>query len=370
MKKLFLILTLILSSSVHCQIESYHSKLEKITCETCHGCKNPTKEDPCLLNCPREKMELQYMTADRSPKLIELKTLSEKDNKYGKVEFSHRAHAEMSNLAGGCVMCHHFNAPGEVQNCSECHSPERKRENINLPDLKGAFHRLCIDCHKKWSGSTDCETCHKENTKGKPAGMEMTERIHPKVAIPEKKEYKTGLDDMPVVDFYHFDHINLYGFECKDCHSDESCVKCHAAKSVQKTLTLKSEDDPHGKCSKCHDTDENCENCHSANGKEPFNHKTKTGFDLSKFHSKLSCSKCHKTPGKFSGMNSSCTGCHSDWNSETFDHKKTGLELNEIHSELECENCHLERNFKKKPVCTECHDEISYPGSLPGKRVN
>ncbi len=79
---------------------------------------------------------------------------------YDPVNFSHRAHAEMSGISGGCKMCHHYNPPGKIVNCEYCHEKERNRTDITKPDLKGAYHRQCIDCHKQWNKSTDCIQCH------------------------------------------------------------------------------------------------------------------------------------------------------------------------------------------------------------------
>ena len=48
-------------------------------------------------------------------------------------------------------------AESPVKKCDSCHSAEAK------VDVKGAFHKNCIDCHKaKEKGPTGCMDCHKK----------------------------------------------------------------------------------------------------------------------------------------------------------------------------------------------------------------
>jgi hypothetical protein len=61
--------------------------------------------------------------------------------------------------------------------------------------------------------------------------------------------------------------------------------------------------------------------------------------------------------------------CHAGWKPGAFDHVVTGIKLSETHAALDCESCHLESNFAKKPTCSGCHDDKSYPTALPGVRV-
>jgi hypothetical protein len=128
-----------------------------------------------------------------------------------------------------------------------------------------------------------------------------------------------------------------------------------------------STESKHMLCSGCHDTEDNCEYCHRTEELKPFDHKSRTGFDLKGFHSALNCIECHPKKGEFAGLNSDCSGCHANWSPENFNHGVTGIVLDETHSEFDCESCHLE-NFVDKPTCDMCHDEdISYPDSVPGK---
>ena len=53
------------------------------------------------------------MSPANSPKIIKMKKLEVQDL-YEPVVFSHRTHAEMSGMSGGCEMCHHYDPPGDV----------------------------------------------------------------------------------------------------------------------------------------------------------------------------------------------------------------------------------------------------------------
>jgi hypothetical protein len=349
-----------------------HSKLN-INCKTCHTCDVPTKSEPCLVLCPREKLATVYQKPEQTPELFVMDQLS---NRYGPVYFSHRIHAQMSEMGGGCKGCHHYNTSGPILKCSNCHDSSRKRENVSVPDLNGAYHRQCIDCHREWSGTTDCNSCHlpKKDTKSDETvnlQKKYSNKNHPVVLEPKKLVYKTNSDKGKIVTFYHNEHTGIFGIECKSCHKDESCSKCHSPEQKQKVGNLSIEM-KHKTCSACHDTKSKsgCESCHSSKEMGPFNHLAKTGFNLKSYHSKLECTSCHKSASVFTGLNRSCNNCHVGWNSSNFIHKVTGLELDETHIEFDCGDCHENEDFSKKPTCEGCHDDKIFPESKPGKLVN
>ena len=91
---------------------------------------------------------------------------------------------------------------------------------------------------------------------------------------------------------------------------------------------------------------------------------------MTEHHSKIKCITCHKTKNEFKGLNKNCESCHKD-SDGYFKHGITGLMLDETHSEFYCKNCHENNNYKKKPICSECHedDDISFPKNIPGTRV-
>lgn len=374
MKILIKVLTsiFILSLFTLTGIAQDHSKME-FDCSLCHACETPTKSNPCLIPCPREKMMTVHRSPEESPAVVTMNKLEVVEDLYEPVIFSHRAHAEMAEMSGGCEMCHHYNPPGNVVPCNNCHEPSRQRTDITKPDLKAAYHRLCIDCHREWSNDIACESCHELNESGKSAFAEKDykeERVHPEISVPAKLVYQTPEYDETLVTFFHNEHNDLYGFECIDCHQEESCAKCHDTteppKSKDVEFTIK-----HKKCASCHDTEDNCESCHMTEELEPFNHKDRTGFELASYHAKLSCVQCHQTKESFTGLSSNCNTCHADWSPENFDHSKVGIILSENHIEWSCEVCHENRNFSAQPTCSTCHDEdITYPDFIPGEEVD
>ncbi|MFZ6032941.1 MAG: cytochrome c3 family protein [Melioribacter sp.] len=344
-----------------------HSKLN-LECRTCHSCDIPTKENPCLIDCPREELIRIDQKPEEAPRIIKIDKIKEK-NLYEPSIFDHYAHSDMSVMSGDCRICHHYNPPGNIISCSKCHSPQRKRNDISKPDLKAAYHRLCISCHREWSGEVECVSCHAPAGSQKNESYEAKEKksIHPEIKAPVKKVYTTDFTDGKLVTFYHEEHNKTFGYKCSDCHRNESCVKCHA---VNKSALKASPVILHSKCSKCHDTEDvnSCAVCHAKIEKPPFNHKQRAGFDISKFHSDLKCSRCHVTKGKFTGLKKECKSCHGIWTVDNFDHKATGLILDEVHVEFECENCHQEPTYRIKS-CDNCHDDKSYPKDKPGEAI-
>jgi hypothetical protein len=115
--------------------------------------------------------------------------------------------------------------------------------------------------------------------------------------------------------------------------------------------------------------DENCNRCHDKQPLPRFDHKRTAGFDLGRFHSKIACARCHGEKRNYKGLSGTCTACHSGWKAGSFNHSLTGVKLDENHSDLDCVSCHLELNYAKTPVCSDCHEDKSYPKAIPGIRV-
>ncbi|MFH1195619.1 MAG: cytochrome c3 family protein [bacterium] len=348
-----------------------HSKLN-LDCKTCHECDTPTKTNPCLIACPRTDMVTIHNKPEEGPAKIVMNYFLGVENIYEPVTFSHFLHAEMAGISGGCKTCHHFNNTGNILKCVDCHEVTRARNDISKPDLKGALHRQCIDCHREWSGNAECGSCHATNSDKKTkvkSGTDKTAKVHPEIVEPNRLVFETNYKEGKIVTFYHNEHTDVYGIECGSCHKNESCAKCHD-KTGHFTKTKKDANQKHKPCASCHNVQKNCNFCHSSEIKAPFNHYSNTGFDIGEYHGRLSCNKCHKQANNFKGLSSNCNVCHSAWNSTNFKHEKTGIILDEIHIENDCEDCHIDRNFKAKPSCENCHgDDIKYPASVPGKKI-
>ena len=366
MRKLIIIYVVFLFTLYGQDVPKYIT--QPLQCSTCHECEVPTKNNPCLRECPRQYFITVEHSAKEAPEMITIDRFKAIENHYMPVHFTHKLHAEMSNLSGGCQTCHHYNPPGRILTCTECHEKNRQREDISKPDLKGAYHRQCIGCHQKWNPEYNCQECHleignKEMTE-KAVPTEIKKNAHPKIEKPNKLVYKTDMEDGPIVTFLHSEHVNLFNIDCSNCHSDESCVKCHDRNKDKKAAPANM--NLHDKCSKCHDVEDNCSFCHSTKEKEGFNHLARTGWELKNQHKKLDCIECHKIKGKFSKLDTKCVSCHDNWTPENFDHKVTGLILDEIHVENECEDCHVGNNYQS-PTCENCHDEdIKFSKDVPG----
>lgn len=350
-----------------------------ITCQTCHDCAAPTKTDPCLSACPRARILPGFHSPESGPDVIVMDQMSKE---YGPVVFSHRIHGEMSEMSGGCYGCHHYNSTAmTILSCKECHPANRARENLSMPDLKGAYHRQCMDCHRQWSKSTECTGCHlKRDTKqSKDEALQKAKlagKKHPQVPLPKRVVYETRSQRGSFVTFFHNDHAERFGLKCADCHRGETCVRCHekkagetAAAAKDKTVkSTKSVEELHAACFTCHASDK-CESCHVAAPMQAFDHGRSAGWPLNRFHSPLACGKCHGEKKRYTKLSTECSSCHTGWTTKGFKHEITGLRLDETHRELDCESCHLEKNFAVTPSCAGCHDDKTYPGQRPGKLV-
>jgi hypothetical protein len=377
MNKSFHLLLIIIffTPAIYSQAEK-HSQLN-VTCKTCHACEVPTKDDPCLIACPRYLMIKEYPSPEVGPDVV---VIEELEDRYTPVIFSHKLHAQMSEMTGGCLGCHHYNTLGPILSCNECHSKERKREDVRAPDLKGAYHQQCLDCHRQWSHQTECVSCHQEKREGKSLNIteitsELLTKSHPTVERPTKIVYDTEYEESKIVTFYHNDHAKLFGLECVSCHKNENCIKCHDLEKISNGKNghydspMKfqlTEEERHKKCFGCHENNK-CSFCHKNEVVKPFDHGLRTGWALNRFHQNISCTKCHKSRTNFTRIDNKCNSCHSDWNIETFDHQVTGLILDEDHSENDCEDCHIDRDFSVNPTCDNCHDDINYPDDKPGE---
>lgn len=348
-------------------------------CGACHACTTPTAQDPCLRKCARE-VQLQAIEQTPSEKGPSVVILGELSELYLPVPFDHQGHAAMSEMAGGCAVCHHH-TPEENKHpaCKTCHEIGGSGD-IRKPGLKGAYHRQCISCHREWSGETSCSICHLPKTAvgGSdspriPSPDDLIGQMHPPIPEPDSEIYITEREGYPPtkVLFRHKEHIHDYDLKCSDCHREDNCTRCHAGtEHVQHVRTL---DEHHKPCFDCH-KDDTCEKCHFEEGKhppQPFDHAA-TGFVLSRYHQSAGCRACHRS-APYVALDSNCNKCHEDWSADTFVHAVTGQGLDERHAAADCEDCHEDRNFTAAPVCSGCHDEdegVAFPARRPGPQTS
>jgi hypothetical protein len=312
----------------------------------------------------------------KGPDVVAIKSIQ---NIYSSVIFPHRLHSEMSKISGGCIQCHHYNTSAKLHKCRYCHEKNRKRDDISKPDLKGAYHQQCMDCHREWSHKIGCNTCHKSKIGNNKTSLQKEKarivKAHEQLDTPDKIVYTTKLKKGSKVTFFHKEHVELFGFVCSDCHKNEVCVKCHDAgnslvKKANQIMSASSDSSSeyrHRICRNCHETNKNCAACHRNKVAQPFNHEDATRWKLNRYHKNISCKACHGNKKRFTKLNTQCGFCHSDWNSDNFNHDITGIILSEDHTVLDCEDCHVNRNFSANPSCDNCHDNKSFPNEIPGK---
>ena len=290
---------------------------QEVRCSECHTCPNPTAANPCLVPCPRP------MPA-QGPAVVLLNQLSAQ---YEPVIFAHKLHSQMSEMSGGCAVCHHFNQANRILACRDCHSEDQPK-TILEPGLRGAYHRLCLKCHREWNQDTKCSVCHALKTANSapvvaPDPSDIMGTLHPDVKEPVTKIYQTSDAQGKLVTFRHQEHIQRFGFKCAACHHEDNCGDCHRTKNVP-TVAM-SVMQHHARCAICHQT---------------------------------------------TGSSDICAHCHSDEEIPPFTHEQTGLALNEDHQIADCVDCHVDGRFHQEPTCSACHEaDVSYPAKLPGTKV-
>lgn len=361
-----------------------------LNCGCCHFCDRPTRQDPCVLSCARHRVpggDLQLLEQHG----LEVIILDELENAYLPVPFDHKGHAEMAEMAQGCVTCHHYTPEGwQHPACKSCHAILAAEADINKPSLLGAYHQQCLNCHREWINERDCDICHRpkagrhrsDDTAVGPTTDDILSQMHPPIPEPDTEFYRSRSEqsmDGRVI-FRHQEHVRRFGLKCVECHHEPSCTRCHRSKrepTPARTLAAH-----HGPCIQCHKGDMDipawdtgrCERCHWRQGQPKparFEH-AETGWPLTKFHQDRSCRDCHREV-PFVRLSTDCNDCHGGWSPSVFNHAVTGQVLDENHAGQDCEVCHVERKFDRPPRCDECHDEddegIAFPARRPGSRV-
>lgn len=334
--------------------------LEKLDCNLCHSCPNPTEQEPCLITvCPRP-IQSATSPVSESPDVV---ILDELENLYVPVRFNHKLHAKMAGMADGCQMCHHYqDISKELSSCKSCHPTDIIHENLAQPGLKGAYHRQCLGCHTQWDKETACEICHEKKAGGGLHGTATSFAVHTKHEPIEMKElitFETEYDENDKVPFHHRLHAQQYERNCSVCHIEERCSACHVHREDSHPMGDLDEIDLHETCFQCHEED-SCEHCHGRDPKDLFTHKS-TGWPLKSYHDDLYCRNCHAQRGAYMKLDNDCKSCHQEgWDSEEFDHNITGVPLDELHQQASCGDCHQE-GIGKPATCNACHvDDRTY----------
>ncbi|MFW6038953.1 MAG: cytochrome c3 family protein [bacterium] len=274
--------------------------------------------------------------------------LDELAREYEPVPFDHRAHMEMAAMWNGCATCHHHSPEieagamepaAEVPACRSCHAIDPKEAAVDMPSLRGAYHRQCLNCHKDWSGENDCEICHAphnaDSDAASPTPDDITGRMHPPLEPPGRTQYVARFTPAagPYVTFRHEQHVQRYGIDCAHCHHRDTCADCHADETdrhgpqrpVKPAVSWR---ESHGPCMTCHQ-DQPCAKCHHEDPDDP---------------------------------------------PPAFDHRVTGQALDDDHAALVCGDCHRDRAFDDAPRCDNgaCHGDqvVSLPKDRPGPVID
>jgi hypothetical protein len=259
---------------------------------------------------------------------------------------------EGKHLAVNCKACHKtkFTDPLKHERCIDCHTDYHKKQftrNGITPD--------CSQCHSVKGFTLFSYTTEQHNL-----GTFPLQGSHNAVPCFECHKKKEG---------WNFRSI---GINCRDCHTD-----IHK-QSIQAKYY----------------PDANCKMCHTENRwtDVTFNHSI-TEFNLTGAHTRQACRACHlkkdsngTTQLKFSGVQKSCTSCHTDnhfkqfekngvtdcischdtenWKAPKFDHNNTAFRLDGKHINVPCMKCHKPQQegsviyvkYKIKEFkCESCH---------------
>jgi hypothetical protein len=237
------------------RVSKGHSSVKELNCSFCHGCMQPSKEDPCLKLNPQLLMgEGKRLSPSELPP--DMLLLDELEDKYEPVKFSHRQHAHMAEKSSYCVDCHHFLPPGMAkQPCKECHAADMNApgHDLSAVSLNAAYHRTCLSCHVEWSKVTNCDVCHAAKD---PRLATQADRkpVFRDAKQPEKTIYLTRYFSGPFVNFSHTDHTKRKNVVCRDCHNASPCIACHYQDERPEAITAEIKEGVHGPCSLCHQT--------------------------------------------------------------------------------------------------------------------
>ena len=309
-------------------------------------------------------------------------------------------HKAGSTYQGPCEQCHIITSWASVQythseptmnqglhtviGCDRCHPAEKPLTSAN-----------CEDCHKTPHArpSFSCTNCHLPSgwsaVMPAPAGHLSLEGGHATVSCLKCHNNPRHLPASRCVDCHGANHGGLV--DCENCHDPKAlwnpikfnhdrvfrlvgkhmfvtCIKCHPGKLYAKARPA---------CSTCHSIVHpgftNCQDCHTPYGFTPSTFVHSRVFRLTGFHTRLECSRCHRSSLDFRGINGTdCVDCHgahhggltqcqdchttSSFTPSTFEHSSV-FALTGAHRELRCSRCHEDNEFANVPGthCVDCH---------------
>lgn len=123
--------------------------------DTCKGCH--TGEITMAEAVAKEPIPFDLEAQPKGPETYLIATLSKKRLP---VNFPHSRH---STMVDNCNACHHYSPENEIPTCYACHGASVDFTKKAKPELVGAYHRMCIGCHRSMgAGPITCNKCHEE----------------------------------------------------------------------------------------------------------------------------------------------------------------------------------------------------------------
>jgi len=212
-----------------------------LKCKECHEAKTveAQKQEELARRFVPAKMKLGHLASQ-----------------FGPAPFDHSQHVGVTEH---CDECHHHSKDFEVAPpCRSCHNTAETEAGSKRLGLKDAYHKQCMDCHKKQGkGPMGCTECHPANAK-----------------LPEEIELGSLSDKYDPAPFDHGVHTDAVS-DCSSCHHAstkpgkmDKCGACHLAKpgpDAKVKMGLKKA--YHKQCIGCHkESDEGpteCTDCHA-----------------------------------------------------------------------------------------------------------
>ena len=202
-------------------------------CGDCHTCSVPTARVPCLKACPRTTMVHQtskhaarrggrFAAARRSGRALPAGALQPQG-----ARADGRDGQRLRDLPS-LQPARRRSRPARSATRSwpsrgTCASPTSRAPttgSVSPATSSGATRPSARVCHDPRPGASDDE---------RAAGSDRHRRLVASHRSPRPPSASTARPTQqgPVVTFQHKEHTDLFGFQCIDCHRQESCADCH-----------------------------------------------------------------------------------------------------------------------------------------------
>jgi len=148
----------------------YHDPESPHSCRGCHIKENekPKKEEEkspvtckgCHTGGEVLEAVVEEFDLEAQPEGPETYVIARLSKKRLPVKFPHARHAKMVD---NCNACHHESPEKEIPTCYACHGASTDFTKKSSLKLVGAYHRMCIGCHRSMGdGPITCNKCHEE----------------------------------------------------------------------------------------------------------------------------------------------------------------------------------------------------------------